>query len=324
MAPAGVPVQGTDAGKTRWSLYTGAVVLTQIYGVNKSEPMALCIDLATLSAPATIPCLAGHIAVPTAVLGTWTGIAVDAAGLGADFSPLPIPAEAADLFNSARAIGALLAAKVPLQASVGVEPGPAGEYVRLTKPTMVNGKMVDPAQFSDPVFMLKGGLISEASIVLFGADNQTGPRLSASTLSQGSTMERLKALLAAHPDHVALVAALVADGKDDTAIASAIHGAQLAALTTERDAARTELATLKAQVATLTTERDTARTDLAAALAKGKPTGTQMPQPGTGDVEGPKTLAAALARHASDHKARGLDAAARIDAVRALYPELPR
>jgi hypothetical protein len=272
LAPAAIPVQ-RDGTATRWTLYTGALVQTLVYGVNQSRLINLIIDLSTLTSPAKIPALAGHIAVPTAVLGDWTKISQDAEGLGADFTPLVIPAEAVDLFNSARAISALLAAKIPLQASVGVEPGPAGEYVRLTAPTTVNGMLIDPAQYSDPVFVLRGGLLTEGSVVLFGADNQTGPRLAAlAELAAAANpsahhskdhpmQDRLKTLLAKFPDHVALVAQRLADGADDTAIADAVTGAKLSALTTERD-------TLKAESAALTQERDALKTELATAKAE--------------------------------------------------------
>ncbi len=323
LAPAAIPVQ-REGTATRWSLYSGALVQTAIYGVNKGQLINLIIDLGTLEAPAKIPALASHIAVPTAVLGDWTKMSKGADGLTADFTPMQIPAEAADLFNSARAIAALLAAKIPLQASVGVEPGPGGEYVRLSAVTTINGQTIDPTKLADPVYVLRKGQLKEASVVLFGADSQTGPHLASlahlaapliPTPSPESSMERLKALLTKHPDHAALVAQRVAAGDDDLAVSAAVHTAQLAAVTGE-------VATLKTSLTTITTERDALKTEnakLKADLAK-KPGEKQVPAAGEGDDTAPTTLAAALAKHSAELKGKPMEH--RVAFLRQAYPDL--
>ena len=168
-----LPAKEKPSQSTRWITYTGALVQTTIPGLNLGEPVDLVVDLATLSASAqTIPALRDH----STPVGTWTDIVIDPSrGVIAKLDLLGSSKESHGLviFDAARELSLSIEAGIPWQASIGSKPGPQGSYDPILAPTSINGRILAPDPNGVPCYVLRGGILIEISIVLWGADNQT-------------------------------------------------------------------------------------------------------------------------------------------------------
>ncbi len=215
-------ITATPAANDRWTLNTGAPVTTAVPAINGGRPIRLVVDLASLAISARTLAIAEHVEAMRAVVGMWDQPKVDAAGLTAHLSLVDD-----ESLPEARRVKALLAGKVPLQASIGVD-APDGEasYILLTAPETINGRAINPADSRLPTYVLRNGKLTEASVLLFGADSATGPQTS-------------------NPD------------------GPGVEPAQRAAL----DARRRQLVAAQAKVAALAGERDRLRAALAKAQA---------------------------------------------------------
>lgn len=313
------PLVAADATAGTWRISSGAEVRTSIAALNNGRLIRLVIDLATLrAAAASIPALIDHQDWMGTLVGAWDEIAIAEAVTG-KLRMLDVPAGQEALFGAVVQARTLVAQRIPLQASVGVAPDAArqGRYERLSAATQVNGRLIDPAADPDvPVYVLRNGLLEEASLVVFGADSATGRLRRTDTdtsTPKDPTMsfDLLKALLAKHPENKSRVAELVAEGKDQAAIEGQLALEATAALAADRD-------DLKAKLAAMTTERD----ELKAKLAKGAGKSQEMPGAGGGedDQAVPKDLTAALSKHAPELKGQGMEA--RIAFVRKTYPTM--
>lgn len=262
------------AGK--WRLNAGSRMMMCIAGVNDDEagepqPIQVILDMDTLAMPDRVPALADHD--DSKVIGVWTDIRKEGGALTGDLTlAIPINDREAMALQDAVRASALIRAGVPWQASVGV----SATYEAITEQTMVNGLPVDPAEGDDPpVYIARAGQLFEASVVLRGADSNTGQiAAKASATKKERTMTEsikpsLKDLLAKHADHKALVADLFADDKSAADIANAVHKADLKSAREDAAATRKELDDLKAS-----------RSGAADAAASKKPPGA-----GHGDAE---------------------------------------
>ena len=294
-------------GATRWSLHSGAPVITRVWGINGDRPIRLVIEHSTLKIADRTPAIAEHTEWMGAVVGVWSAASVDASGLSADLAIVDD-----ETLPEARRVKALLAGKVPLQASIGVD-APDGEanYVPLTATETINGRAINPADSRLPTYVLRNGKLAEASVLLFGADSSTGPRLGAIDSLETSMSDRLKTLLAKHGDaNAALVAKRFSEGDDDTTIARHVeHTAELSAVGVKLTAA-------EETIATLTTERDSLKAELVKAGKAALPGGGEEVEP-TG---APAHMAEAMTRHKAE--LAGKPMLARLSFLRSTYPTL--
>ena len=249
------------AGKMRagkWRLNAGSRMMMCIDGVNVDEsgmpcPVEIILDLDSLDIPERAPALADHD--DTRVIGVWSDLQVVDGSLTGDLT-LVAPVddrEAAALQDAVRA-AALIRAGVPWQASVGV----SADYEEVTdQPTMVNGQPITFTASDDslPLYIARNGQLFEASVVLRGADSQTGQIAAKAAARAAAKIKEpimsdvkpsLKELLAKHSGHKALVAELFADDKSANEIDKAVHDAELAHAKDESASLKKELEELKA------------------------------------------------------------------------------
>jgi hypothetical protein len=244
----------------RWLLNTGAEMTTYVSGVNTdqygySNPFRLVIDLAKAKfEKPIIPALYAHAS--WSIIGNWRSPTVDEKKVSAELTLYrPKDATEAQVLPEALKVAVLIDRDHPWQCSVGAFPrdGLDGyELVKAGKTVTLNGR-----EFSGdgeyPLYVMRRPIIYEASIVLWGADGNTG-KLAASLLNPLAHLElnpnpdkdhhmttsaapvvaptaalRLKALLASLTDIAdqALVAKLMSEDKADDAIAAAVHASQL-------------------------------------------------------------------------------------------------
>lgn len=246
-----------------WQIYTGVPAVTFMSELNRSGPINLIVDLDTLQARGDrIAALLDHCQ-PT---GTWSEIAIDQTGIAARLTLLDGSDPATHglpLFDAARQARLAIAQGFPWQASLGAIPDPArgGFYEQITEATMINGRQVVPADL--PLFVLRNGLLDESSVVLFGADGDTG-KIAASALhnqapSQDITMslkDRRIALQARLGErHANLIAARLTDGATDDEVAEDAAAADAATAAAEAAAATAthtqQLADANATIVTL-------------------------------------------------------------------------
>jgi phage head maturation protease len=150
----------------------------------------------------------------------------------------------------------------PWQASIQASIS-AREFVDAGKSAKANGK-----NWPGPVLIARKTKLMEISFVDIGADDTTAATIAAQAASNegASSMDlkaRKEALLAAHPQHGALILAALTDGKDDPTIQAEIEAATVKA---EREAQAKELADIKASADAHKAEADKLKVDLAAAV----------------------------------------------------------
>ncbi len=193
----------------RWTLNNGSEMLLTIPDLAPGKddsgnplPIRAVVDLETLRPMAPrIVALRDHD--PHRPVGSFHDFAISIAeGVSAAFDLAKPSAEGALI--DAREIGDLLAAEVPLQASLGAEPGPSGSWQRIAdgQSVIVNGKPFQGGG-SAPLYVLRGGRIFETSVVTFGADDQTG-KMAASSLILRRLLPMLSAGFCAHFDALPL------------------------------------------------------------------------------------------------------------------------
>jgi hypothetical protein len=321
---AAVPAQAKGDGL--WLTYTGGVVRTWIPGLNGDDEINLVIDLATLTAAGpTISALADHW-MP---VGTWSEVAISPAEILARLKLLDAPAESFGLpmFDRARELRLSMQQGLPWQASIGAKLGPDGRFELLTAPAMVNGQQIDLSP-ERPTYVLRGGVLTEQSIVLFGADDQT-MRVAASatrllhkepTMSddkQPTIKERREALVTKlGAQYRERLAVMLTDGCTDEEAVSKVKDEETAAL--------------KAQVADLTSKLEATNktnaelTEKLAALTPAGGTGDNTGTPtGAADLTAPKTLMQAQLQ-AKDENGKQLRGFAALSWARAKYPHLAK
>jgi hypothetical protein len=324
----------------RWHLNNGTPMEVCVSGLNDDargfpQPVHVVLDLSTLSAAgARVPALLEH--VPGNVVGFWEGVSIDPLGGVSAALNLPEPtteAEAASMPDVVR-LRAFMRSGQPWQASVGVRPGPAGEYQRIEPGQSVNINGQTFTAGDVPFYVLRGGVIFEASVVTFGADSQTGPlaarRLAASRLSTPPAKapkmhDRIKALLAAYPDkrHGRIMSLLAAQATDEDIakdIAKTEGDEKTAELEEKIKAQAARIAELEGSNAAAAAAAKAA-SDAAAVTAAASASSTGVAFAGAGPSKtAPTSILAALALHASEHK--GMAWEQRIDRVLAAYPSL--
>jgi hypothetical protein len=311
-------------GDGLWLTYTGGVVRTWIPGLNGDDEINLVIDLATLTAAGpTIPTLADHW-VP---VGTWSEVAINPTEILSRLKLLDAPAESFGLymFDRARELRLSMQQGLPWQASIGAKVGPDGRFELLTAPAMVNGQQVELSP-ERPTYVLRGGILTEQSIVLFGADDQT-MRVAASaarllpptkdhTMSSEKTIkERLDALTAklGAPRRPQL-AVMLAEGCTDDEAVSKVKDEETAAL-------QAQVADLTSKLEAMTkTNAELAEKLAALAPAKGGE-GDGAGTTGAALTAGPKTQQQAILS-AKDADGKPLKGFAALNAARAAHPHL--
>ena len=233
----------------RWCINAGSEMTVAVAGVNGGKPIRAVVDLASLALPpGRLVALADH--EEHRPIGYWDGFAVDASGLYAvpHLAQAETPAEAATLTDAVR-LSALVRNGVPVQASVGIEPSDAGKWepVKPDEVAKLNGRNYAGAG-ELPLFILRGGVLFETSLVTFGADPSTG-RLAAKNKPKESpvpkAIEVLSKLLARHDaKHHGMIAKCAADDKTEAETDEAVAAADAV----EKDS---RIATLSANLDTL-------------------------------------------------------------------------
>lgn len=359
MRAADVPQGKAATNSGRWITYSGDEIQLAIDGLSRVdkdknlEPIRVVVDLATLTAQApTILALNNHDR--SQPMGSWQDIDIDVAR-GVTMSLTLAEPSAPTSLVYVREVRDLLAAKAPLQASIGAIPGPKGywELIAPGETVTVNGQTftAGAADSDAPLYILRGGELFETSVVPFGADPHTGrlaaaaskePAMSAPAATATPAPGRLGALLAkaTKPEHKVLIAEAFAAGKtddeivlqlsaaakaeDDEALAKATKMcAQLTAdLEAEKAAHNATKAAHAAEMVKLTAEAAKARGTLEAAHAGvDKPLVTTAPD-AEKSGEQPETLTAAI--RAAMGKDKTLKASeARLQALKR-WPNIPR
>lgn len=267
-APVSQIEQPADKPK-RWRLNSGAEMQTWVEGIGHCR---LVIDLASARFEAPeIPMLREHDTW-YGPIGRWTNGIADQTGIyGTPVVYTPDPTKPAEMeMNSLRVggeVAALMARNHPWQASVKITAG-LSDYERVMPGTSVdvNGRVITAGDdlHDVPLLICRNGVISEASVCLFGADANTGSvAASRSTPTTETTMskpdDRIVALLKRHGEkHAARIAVALSKGKTDEEItvelsdaAEADHKAALAAKDAELAKANETNAALTKSVADL-------------------------------------------------------------------------
>jgi hypothetical protein len=204
-------------------------------------------------------------------IGRWSGMTVDASGITAApnvYRPVDDHEREMPIFQQSAQVAALMDRKHPWQASIKIT-GALEDYERVLpgQPVAVNGRTELASDDVDdpPLFILRRGVASEASVCLFGADADTGALAASRTnhpTTPESSMERLKVLLARHGEkHAARIAVALSAGQTDDQIAASLsaaaesdHAAALAAVNTELATTKAALAAANTQIAALNTK----------------------------------------------------------------------
>lgn len=295
---------GQNKARGRFKMNSGKEMQLKVPALSKN-PIRVVIDLetATFASTRKTVALSEHDTID--VIGSWENGLIDKTGIYADLSVIEPrnDMEAAVLAEAVR-IGALVDAKLPIQCSVGAEPGPDGKYelVKDGDSIIVNGhKFVGDDEF--PLYILRGGEIFEGSIVTFGADSDTG-RVAArkhalppkeDPMSEDSKKEdirsRQKRLQAGiDKKHHSIIASMLIEESTDQEIEKAVGVADLS----ERD---TEIIQLKAKILEQETEIKAlkkAPTGTQITAGKSAKTGVDFGEKTEEETEVPKTVTEAM------------------------------
>lgn len=238
---------GSEQATGRWRLNSGSEMLLNVPGLS-DEPIRAVIDLAsaTFLTP-RIVALDDHEG--RRVVGYWDKGEITGKGIEADLHLMqPKDEVEANVLAEAVRVAAIARSGVPIQVSVGAEPGPSGTWEHIAPGLSVelNGRTYQGGD--DGLYVLRGAQIYEASIVTFGADSVTGriaARHNPPVLREAPMSDTLKKLLGKHPEkRHGLVARLVAEGNDEATIDTKVKAADDAEKDAEREA---EMAALKAE-----------------------------------------------------------------------------
>ncbi len=258
LADVVMPLADDTVAAGRWRLNAGSEMICEIKGLNKGKPFRAVVDFASMKRPqARLLMLADH--EPDRQIGYWDKVGVDLTGIYAE-PHLAAPKDAieAEVLRDSVKFTALVRNNVPIQASVGIEPADDGswEAVKADEKIMCNGRIYDGAG-DLPLFVLRGGELSEASLVTFGADDDTGrlaARRHSNSPAKGKTMADtpLKPLLAKFAKkHHGLIAQCVADELDEAAITLKVQAAETDERESRIKALETDLKTHSDRVAKL-------------------------------------------------------------------------
>jgi len=233
----------------RWRLNAGSEMILKVGTLNKGDPIRVVLDVVNAKfAAKRIVALSEHEGCH--VIGFWENPSFSADGsTDADLHVVrPTSQEESAVLAEAVRLNALIKANVPIQTSIGAEAGPNGKFELVPDGETIKINGQEYTGGGDlPLYILRGGLITEASVVTFGADAETG-RLAAMKSTILSTKEtpmsdKLKALLGKFAEkHHGLVARCVAENLDEAAITTKIQASEM-------EAKDKELADLKAKLA---------------------------------------------------------------------------
>jgi hypothetical protein len=303
-----------------WSIYTGAVVFTVIDDLNVGaagypQPVDLAIDLETLSIPAIAPTLLEHYGP----IGHWRELRLEAGAVVGRLYVYRDDSAECDMLERAAEVRIAAEQGHPWQASIGAGPGPGGGFELSTGPVQVNGQTIAPRP-GVPLYILRNGLMEEASVVLFGADSATGRVAAAKTHSHPRSTP------GEHPmsDHQGALGRLVARFGADRKAAIAVRLMEGAPPETIDDE---ETATLKAALAEAAAKLEQANAELATLKAQfedlaPKPAEDERAPRGSeaAKLGKPATIRAAMVHL---HNTEGLTGRAALAAARKRWPNLP-
>lgn len=291
-APTTDQVAGTfRAG--RWRLNAGSRMMMCIDGLNcdadgDAQPAGVILDMSTVQIPERMSALSFHEdGTLAAVIGTWENIKADGSNLDADLVLVDVQndQEAAVLPDAVRA-KALIRAGVPLQASIGA----GADYDEIDSGDIINGQPFVADEGDDtPTFAARAATLSEASLVLRGADSRTG-QLAANAAQHSQKKEKhmtielkaVKAKLANKSPEIRAAALDLAtsDGATMEAVTDLVHDMELKAAKLETEAANTRANDLDARLKAGATSKEAAAT--AAALEAKKLPGSTA---GAGEIK---------------------------------------
>lgn len=292
----------------RWCLNSGAAMHTWVEGIGEC---VLVVDLAGVSFEAPeIPMLREHST--WSVIGRWTGLlsAIPAGITGTPivYAPETDAEQEMPCLREAGEVAALMKRKHPWQASIKIT-GALSDYEHVLpgQSAAVNGRSetVDPG-LGIPFVILRKGVVSEASVCLFGADSKTGAvaasRTSTNPTQESPVSDRLKALLARHgKKHAGHIAVALNEGKSDDEISASLsaavesdHAAALAAEQAKSADLATKLAAEQAKSADLATKLAALSVPGEETNADGTPK-TKVPAAGESENGAPKDLNAGMA-----------------------------
>ena len=286
-----------------WQTYDGTALIMPL---SDDEIGALYVDLDTLTIPEQPPALDEHD--PNRPVGWWSAAAIVTApdngqALAQRLHLLPDDPSgpATEAHWNAAALRHLLAAGMPLQASICVQPNPNGgadaRWQAVTEPTLINGRRIGPANHLPlPTYVLRHGLNRETSVCVMGQAVSTGKIAASLKAAAGSrqrhpitpqpaaerghhpepvTMDikdRMDALLAEHgDDHKTRIMQMLIDGKTDDDITAAISAAKDHAKDQEIDDLKASLKASQDDVARITASSKPSKTPSAPTPPKSAP-----------------------------------------------------
>lgn len=251
----------------RWKLNAGSIMVTSVPGLNddkkgNAQPVAMILDMESARfASERIVALSEHM--KHSVIGFWDNLSGGKGGMEGDLHFVKLNDEVEkQVFAESVRLSVLARNGVPIQVSVGAEPGKTGKWEKMDQDSVVCNGRTYTNDTGLPLYVMRGADIFEASLCTFGADSETG-RVAASQTQpvrkKETTMsDKLKVLLGKYAEkHHGLVARCVAEGEDETAISTKIKDADHAAALETKDSeitslkeklqvSETEIATLKA------------------------------------------------------------------------------
>jgi hypothetical protein len=234
MANAERTGDGPENSAGRWRLNAGSEMILKVGNLNDGNPIRVVLEVSSAKfAAKRIVALSEHEG--RHVIGYWEnpGFLGAAGSVEGDLHMVQPKSEMeAKVLAEAVRLNALIKANVPIQTSIGAEAGPDGAFELVPDGEIVKMNGNEYVGGGDmPLYILKGGLITEASVVTFGADAETG-RLAAAKQPLPSTKEtpmsdKLKALLGKFAEkHHGLVARCVTEDLDEVAITNKVHAAE--------------------------------------------------------------------------------------------------
>jgi hypothetical protein len=295
---------GDNKAAGRWRLNSGSEMVLTVGSLSK-KPVRVVVDFATAKFKGD-RVVALHDHADDSVIGFWDRPDISSKGIEADLHLMEAQNEMeANVLAKAIQVGAMARAGVPIQVSIGAHPGKGGQYEKIGDEETVecNGRKYSGSG-DCPLYILRGALIEEGSIVTFGADSETG-RIAATRhvtpVKKEHTMsDKLKAALSKYAEkYHGLVARCVADDLDDSATASKIHASELTEKDSEITALKASLTALEAKVTELSTSLAAKATsqetsDKVKAAAKSSDKAIEFTDKGEGDKFEPKTLTEAM------------------------------
>lgn len=328
----------------RWRLNAGSEMVTRVWGIAMvpgpwgPEPQAirLVVDLGQAQfEKASVPALCDHWeSLSYGVCGFWSAGTITPAAIEANLQLLEARTEAeAQAMPQAVMLKAMVDQQFPLEASIGATSadGIDGfELVRAGQTAAINGRSYS-GDGELPLYVLRNARIYEASLVLYGADSDTG-RIAASRhihTDPGASMSArifpalvaalCADLVAAHPGQEKAVLGAIAGIKADTdeagvrsAVAAAVKDAQLSA-------AQARIVELEAQAAAKPAAQAAAATKPTKPAARaGEAESAPAALGADEDGDAPRSIVAAAAQLRAENPK--LDQAS---AVRAAYRRWP-